>query len=150
MSELRGSTVLFPVVFLSVGLLVSGCSSPTEDVRVTLCKNIVLKETGPSATIKGADTETKGYEHAAVRVRYSSQGRDGEAVCYYEYNAQENTALQLSDPLSAYATSPFEVKIDGKTLTRPGLASAVKGAVTQQGKEWIERAKQGIQDAIAR
>ena len=32
----------------------------------------------------------------------------------------------------------------------PGLASAVKGAVTQQGKEWIERAKQGIQYAIAR
>ena len=150
MSELRSSTVLFPVVFLTLGLLLPGCSRTTADVRVTLCKDIVLHETGSSATIKGADAETKGYEHAAVRVRYSSQGRDGEAVCYYEYNALENTALQLSDPLSAYATSPSEVKIDGKSLTRPGLASAVKGAVTRQGKELVEQAKQGIRDALQR
>ena len=58
--------------------------------------------------------------------------------------------LQLSDPLSAYATSPSEGKIDGKSLTRPGLASAVKGAVSRQGKELVEQAKQGIRDALQR
>jgi hypothetical protein len=121
-----------------------------EDVRVTLCKDIVLNEAGAATTIQGADTQTKGYEHAAVRVRFSSQGRDGQAVCYYNYNAVEDTALQLSNPLSAYATSPSEVTIDGKVLTKAALANAIKSAVAKQGKEFVERVKQGIQDAAQR
>jgi hypothetical protein len=134
----------------AAGLLVSGCSAPGEDVRVTLCKDIVLTETGSGTAIQGADTETRGYEYAAVRVRFSSQGRDGQAVCYYDYNAVEDTAIELSDPLAAYATSPFEVVIDGRKLTRSGLANAVKEAMLKQGRELLDQAKQGIQDAIQR
>ena len=131
---------LLPAV-VSAGLLVAGCSNPTEDVRVTLCKDIVRTQTGSGTTIQGADAQAKGHEYAAVRVRFSSQGRDTQAVCYYNYNAVDDTAMQLADPLSAYATSPYEVVIDGQKLSRSQLAGAVKDAMLLQGRELVDRAK---------
>jgi hypothetical protein len=131
-------------------VFVAGCSNPREDVRVTLCKDIVRTQVGSSTVLQGADTQTKGYEYAAVRVRFSSQGRDAQAVCYYSHDAGDDTALNLSDPLSAYATSPFEVNIDGQKLNKPGLAEAIKQAMLKQGRDFVDAAKQGIQEAIQR
>jgi len=131
-------------------LLIAGCSNPSEDVRVTLCKDIVSTERGSSVRILGAETRTKGHEHAAVSVRFSTEGGEAQAVCYYDYDAVDDTALQLSDPLSAYATSPFEVVIDGKKLSRSGLAEAVKQAMLKQGRELVDRAKKGIEGALQR
>jgi hypothetical protein len=51
----------------------------------------------------------------------------------------DDTALMLSDPLSAYATSPETMTIDGEPLPRPVLAKAVKAAMIQQGKAFIDR-----------
>ncbi|MCG6895525.1 MAG: hypothetical protein LJE60_00220, partial [Thiocapsa sp.] len=62
-----------------------------------------------------------------------------QAVCHYRYNAVDDTALMLSDPLSAYATSPETMTIDGEPLPRPVLAKAVKAAMIQQGKAFIDR-----------
>jgi hypothetical protein len=127
---------------LAAVLLAAGCSDPTEDVRVTLCRDIVLTQAGPDATIRSADPQTKGYEHAAVRVRFSSRGTDAVAVCYYDYAAVEDTAIELSDPLSAYATSPFEVVIDGRKMSRSGLADAVGQAMLKQGRGLLQPAKE--------
>lgn len=135
---------------LAAVLVATGCSNPREDVRVTLCKDIVTVQLGPSVNLQGADTQTKGYEYAAVRVRYAAQSGEGQAVCYFNYNEVEDTALTLSDPLSAYATSPFEVTIGGQKLSRPGLAEAVKQAMLKQGREFVDRAKKGIEDAVQR
>jgi hypothetical protein len=98
----------------------------------------------------GTDTQTKGHEHAAVRVRFSTRGREARAVCYYDHDAVDDTALHLSDPLSAYATSPHEVAIDGQKLSRSSLAEAVKQAMLKQGREFVDRAKKGIENALQR
>jgi hypothetical protein len=129
------------LTLFAAGLLVSACSSPREDVRITLCKDIVLTQSGSGTAIQNADAQTKGYEHAAVRVWFSSQGRDAQAACYFDYNAVDDTALHLSDPLSAYSTSPFEVVIDGQKLSRAELAGAIKQAMVKQGRELLDRAK---------
>lgn len=128
-------------------LLATGCSNPREDVRVTLCKDIVLTRMGASTNLTGADARTKGYEHAAVSVRFSSQGRDAEAVCYYNHNSVDDTAIELSDPLAAYATSPFKVTIDGQRLTRSAMAESVKQAMLKQGREFVDRAKREVEQA---
>jgi len=131
-------------------LLVAACSGPREDVRVTLCKDIVSTQLGSSATLSGADSQVRGRQYAAVRVRYSTQGREAQAVCYYGYDAVDDTALQLSDPLSGFATSPYEVVIDGQKLSKSGLAEAIKQAMLKQGREFVDRAKKGIEDALQR
>lgn len=140
-----------PFLALMIAALATpGCSDPREDVRVTLCKDIVSVRVGPSIVVDGTETKTKGYEHATVRVRYSDQGREAQAVCYYDYKAVDDTADMLADPLSAYATSPSEVSIDGHKLTRTALAEAIKQAMLKQGTELIYRAKQGIENAVQR
>jgi hypothetical protein len=144
MTDLRRFAPSFLPALVASGLLVASCSSPTEDVRITLCKDIVRTQTGSGTAIQGADAQTKGYEYAAVRVRFSSDGRDAQAVCYYNYNAVEDTAMQLADPLSAYATSPYEVVIDGQQLSRSQLAGAVKDAMLKQGREFVDRAKERL------
>jgi hypothetical protein len=100
--------------------------------------------------VDGTETETKGYEHAVVRVHFSDQGHRAQAECYYDHNAVDDTAEMLSDPLSAYATSPFEVTIGAKKLSGPDLAAAVKQAMLKQGKDLVDRAKKGVENVIQR
>ena len=150
MNDHRRFAIVSVLSLVVASLIATGCSNPREDVRVTLCKDIVLTQVGASASLNGTNTETKGYEYAAVRVRFSSQGRDAQAVCYYNHDAVEDTALELSDPLAAYSTSPFEVVVDGQRLSKPGLAEAVKQAILKQGRQFADRAKQGIDNAIQR
>jgi len=130
---------------LAATLLTAGCGSPGEDVRVTLCKDIVAVHTGGPVTVYTAEAKAQGYQHAAVRVRYNSGGSDGEAVCYYDYNAVDDTAQTLADPLSAYSTSPSRVTFDGRPLNRAQLADAIKRAMTKQGRELVDRAKSAVQ-----
>ena len=146
-----GSFPTIPTLCLIAATIVAAsCSNPQEDVRVTLCKDIVSTQVTPSVTFIGEDTQTKGHEHAAVRVRFSAQGREARAVCYYDHDAVDDTALHLSDPLSAYATSPFKVVIDGQIFSGPSLAEAVKQAMLKQGREFVDRAKKGIENALRR
>jgi hypothetical protein len=133
------------VVFGEMTLM--GCSGSREDVRVTLCKDMVAVQVGPAQSISwtGNETQTRGYEHAAVKLRFTAQGRAGEAVCYYKYNAVEDTALTLSEPLSAYSTSPYEMSLNGRVLSRSALARAIKDAMAKQGSELVDRFKKGFQ-----
>lgn len=135
---------------ISATALITGCSNPREDVRVTLCKDIVLTQLGSSAEVSGADTQIKGREQAAVTVRFSTGDRQARATCYYDYDAVDETALQLSDPLSGFSTSPSGAVIDGRKLSRSGLAEAVKQAMLKQGGEFVDRAKKGLESALQR
>jgi hypothetical protein len=87
-----------------------------EDVRVTLCKDLVRIKRGDEVVWKEVRTETPGYNDAVVRLNFSASGDDGSAACYYAYNAVDDTALALSDPLSSYATSPSKMQLDGRSM----------------------------------
>lgn len=135
------------LVLLVAEMSLVGCSGSREDVRVTLCKDMVTVQVGSSQSIVWAasETKTRGYEHAAVKLRYSVGARNGEAVCYYKYNAVEDNALTVSDPLSAYSTSPYEMTLDGRTLAGSALARTIKEAMAKQGRELVDRVKKGFQ-----
>ncbi len=132
---------------LGLGLWIAGCSNPQEDVRVTLCKDMVISLLGApqNVTWQAVSTEVRGRESAAVRVDYAAPGGNGQAICHYRYDAVDDTALALSDPLSAFSTSPSQMTLNGRTLSRPELAEAVKTAMLKQGGELVDRLKKGFQ-----
>jgi hypothetical protein len=105
--------------------LVAGCGGPSEDVRISLCKDIVAVHTAASPAYERAEATARGYEHAQVHLSYRTDGKRGTAACFYEHDAVEDTADLLANPLRAYATSPYRVIINGETLTRAALAQAI-------------------------
>jgi hypothetical protein len=130
---------------LSVTVLaIAGCADAPEDVRVTLCKDTAAVELGTTPAWQGSEVATHGYEGASVTLRFSAAGGDGRAVCHYAYDAVEDTALILANPIEAYATSPSKMVLNGRTLTGPALAEAVKRAMQQQGRELVDRAREAL------
>lgn len=130
-------------------LLLAGCGRPGEDVRVTLCKDIVAVHAG-AVSIQSASAQPRGYQDAVVRVRYERGGNPGEAVCYYPYRAVDQTGQTLADPLSAYGTSPTRVTFDGEPLAGPQLAEAIRQAMLRQGRAAVDRARGAVEQAIGR
>jgi hypothetical protein len=131
---------------LAAALTLAGCSGAGEDVRVTLCKDLVAVQLGDSAARNWTQTatETRGYEYAAVKLRWSAAEGDGSATCYYDYNAVEDTAMALSAPLSSYAASPSKMVLNAKTLSKPALAEAVKQAMLKQGRSLVDGIKKSL------
>lgn len=142
---LRSTTTATPLL---AALLALGCSGAGEDVRVTLCKDIVAARTGAEPVFEPADVRTRGYQGAEVRLAYRVGDSPGRATCLYAHNAVEDTADQLANPLNAYATSPERVVIAGETLSRPALAEAVKQAMLKQGRHLVEQAGDMARKAV--
>ncbi|MBK1618759.1 hypothetical protein CKO42_10000 [Lamprobacter modestohalophilus] len=139
----RPATLLMSMLIGSSILL--GCANPGEDVRVRLCKDLVVGQLGTSQlTWTQVSTRTPGYSDATVNLRWSAAAGDGSASCAYRYNAVEDTAQQLADPLSAYATSPSQVVINGAALSGQALATAIAQAMQRQGRELIDAASKAI------
>lgn len=128
------------LALLSITVALTGCSGGGEDVRVRLCKDIVAVHSGTQPAFEGAEARTRGREHAEVRLTYSLGGEPGSASCFYAYNAVEDTAQQLAEPLSAYSASPYRVIIGMETLSGKTLARAIGLAMQRQGKQFIEQA----------
>ena len=122
-----------------------GCSNPREDVRLTLCKDMVAVELGTAPTWQGSEVQTRGYNGAVVTVRFAAAGGDKRADCFYKYDAKDDTALTLANPIEAYSTSPSKMILDGRTLAGPELARAVMRAMEKQGREFVDRAKAALQ-----
>lgn len=139
MSE-RPLLPLVAVALIAAGAAV-GCSNPREDVRLTLCKDMVAVELGTVPTWQGSEVQTRGYNGAVVTVRFADAGGDKRADCFYKYDAKDDTALTLANPIEAYSTSPSKMILDGRTLEGRDLARAVKRAMEKQGREFVDRAK---------
>ncbi|MBK5931323.1 hypothetical protein [Halochromatium salexigens] len=146
-ATIRRAAAALGSLLIGSGLL-AGCANPGEDVRVRLCKDLVAGQLGTTQfDWTQVSTKTPGYQDAIVSLRWSNAGGDesaGSATCAYPYNAVEDTAQQLADPLSAYATSPSEVLINGETLRGQALADAVAQAMQRQGRELIDAASETI------
>ncbi|WP_462323171.1 hypothetical protein [Halochromatium sp.] len=129
------------------GLLTS-CANPGEDVRIRLCKDLVAVQLGKEQIQwTRVNTKTPGYQDAIISLGWSGANGDenaGSATCAYPYSAVDDTAQQLAEPLSAYATSPSKVVINGETLSGSALANAIGRAMRRQGREMIDAAGNAI------
>jgi hypothetical protein len=134
---------------LSTAALLTGCSGAGEDVRVRLCKDIVTVQSGAAPMFESAEARTRGREYAEVRLTYTQGGESGSASCFYRYNAVEDTADQIANPLTAYSTSPYRVIIGMRTLPQGELAAAIGRAMQKQGREFVEQAGEAARKALS-
>ncbi|GAB6040296.1 hypothetical protein [Endothiovibrio diazotrophicus] len=132
---------------LLAGLLLAGCSGPTEDVRLTLCTGLVAELLAGDAEPhwRGSDAVTKGYDDLEMRLNFApEEGQKGEtASCFYPYEARDEDARILADPLSAYATYPSWMVFRGQTLAGESLLPQVNAVLKKQGREGLERLREG-------
>ncbi|AHF05574.1 hypothetical protein MARPU_12070 [Marichromatium purpuratum 984] len=134
-----------PILFGAA--LLAGCSAPGEDVRVTLCKGLVL--TQGAASDWRVETDQPGqYQDLEIRLQFTDgAGRRANAQCLYPYRAVEDDALALADPLSVYGTAPTRLRIDGREFSRRALAEAVSAAMGAQAREWADGVREGLEQA---
>jgi hypothetical protein len=139
---------------LFCSLLVSaGCSGPTEDVRVTLCKNLSTALTADPDSIEWKDNKNTFNRPAYAVTALTFETLDGsgkrttlQAACHYAYEALEDTAITLADPLSAYANLPFKMIYDGRQLSDAELLQRINAEQKRLGRKAVATLQQGARD----
>ncbi len=140
----RGFTPL-ALCLLAVAVM-QGCSGPHEDPRVTLCRSLAanLAETAKDVEWESAGNRIKEPEYAAVKV--SADG-DRTATCFYEYEAVEQDVLTHVDPLSAYATLPYDMTLNGHPVPALKLMASVTAEQIKAGQVAFEKAQERLDEA---
>jgi hypothetical protein len=133
----------------------AGCSGSTEDVRVSLCKNLstALQPSAQSIEFTGGENTFNRPSYAVTGLTFDVVDSDGKrtsmrSACHYAYEALDDTALTLADPLSAYATLPFKMTLNGRELSKVELRDLVNAEQRRLGKKAIDTVKQGARDAV--
>jgi hypothetical protein len=149
-----------------IAALLAACSGPMEDPRVTFCKGLTMalvSEGGagePAIEWTGGENSFKYPEYAITALVYrlttaGGEQRSGRSACYYAYEALDDTAQTLADPLSAHATLPFAMTLNGRMLSdaelvaarsaeQKRLGMALGGALEQGARDMAEQIRAGI------
>jgi len=132
-----------PAVFLlSSSLLLGGCSWSTEDVRVKTCKQLAMNLLDVTGEVDWLEPKQEIHEPEFAAITVRARGGDKiTAVCLYEYDAAEETAETHADPLSAYATVPYEVTVNARLVSAPDLYKAMNTLRLEAGKRLLDKAK---------
>lgn len=131
----------------AIASVLSGCANPTEDRHIRLCKDIALNELGIAEESGWASVESDIRDgEAVVSVRPAPTSAEAYLVvsCFYRYDAVEDTALGLANPLDDYANSPHRISVGNRHLSRQEVARAIKDALLRQGGEALEDIKKRL------
>jgi hypothetical protein len=146
--------VLALSLIAGAGALV-GCSGSTEDVRVSLCKNLstALQPGAQSIEFTGGENTFNRPSYAVTGLTFDVVDSEGKrtsmrSACHYAYEALDDTALTLADPLSAYATLPFKMTFNGRELSKVELRDLVNAEQRRLGRQVVDTVKQGARDAV--
>jgi len=131
---------------LTTVLILQGCSGSHQDPRISLCRHLAsdMSNTADDSVWSTNGEDIVRPEYAKVKVK-TIEGQN--ASCFYEYDAVEEDALTHSDPLSAYATLPYKMVLNGKEISAQKLKAAVMAQQTKTGKAIINKAQQAIESA---
>jgi len=135
-----------PGLLLGLTLVTVGCSGPTEDVRVTLCKDMarLLVESGQPVQWQGVERQMTRFEDQVITLRFKATGADGgatehRATCHYAYDSDAEEYNTSSDPATYYATNPHRMTLDDRVITGRPLTEAIHQAMAEQGRDWLAR-----------
>jgi len=132
-------------------LLLTACSGSTEDVQLTLCKqlagDLVFNDYQKSDWL-AEDMKFNGYEDLEVIVRYKTSSGQGETRCYYAYDTHDENAMTQANPATAYATYPSKVTQDGNVLDSMTWAKKINEIMIKQGKEAIKVPVEKVRETI--
>ena len=135
---------LIPFILPMVAML-SGCSHSGEDVRLTLCRDMVRVTLGVEPNWQDHRIALQRHDEAVVTLNWARAGGGvGQATCHYPYNAVEDDMMNAADPLTAYSTSPTRFVLDGRNIVNPELARIIGQAMLRQGREWLDRARETL------
>lgn len=125
-------------------LLVTACSGPQEDPRIAFCRGMAADLSGSDvAEWVHADNRIVEPEYAVVKIQRGSD----TASCWYEHDADEAGAMEQANPLLAYATLPYQVKLDDRILRGAELTEAVRHQQVAFGRAVVERTQQELKKA---
>lgn len=132
------------LLLLPAAMVLSACTGSDEDVRITFCKQLAIAQLDlPEDVVWGESSQQiKRPEYAIVTVRPE---RGGRTSCWFEYDAAEETAETHVDPLSAYATLPYQVSVNGKVLGPRETLDAVNAEQRRLGRAAVEQLRQTLQ-----
>lgn len=140
------------LAWLGAATLLAACSGPTEDVRVTFCKNLTTAVTPGAQSIEwtGNENTFRRPEFVITALSFDwvdAEGRRsrGRSACHYAYDAVEDTT-SAANPFPAYATLPFKMTIDGAPLSDAELLRLVNAEQRRMGRQALETLEQGARD----
>ena len=132
----------------------SGCSGPSEDVRVSLCKNLsqALQPAGHKIEWTGGENKFRRPEYAITGLRYEVIDAGGRrasmrSACHYEHESLDDSVRDLANPLSAYATLPYKMTVNGEALSEAKLLALVNAEQRRLGRAVVDELRQGAKDA---
>ena len=122
-------------------------------MRVTLCKNLTQSMHLSSESIewKGNENIFKRPEYAVTSLTFDVVGGDGarasgKSACHYANEELEDTALNIANPIEAYATLPFAMTVGGRALGDAELLQLVNEEQKRQGRRVVSTLEKGARD----
>ena len=141
---------------LAAVLALTGCSGPTEDVRITFCKNLLANMQPAGTDLQWADSEVaiQRPSHAITQVQRAEEtaGQSGpvKAACWYVFEYREHLPSALANPIEEYATLPYAMTVDGRELSDAELMQAINAEQKRRGKALIDALQKGATDVAER
>ena len=97
---------------------------------------------------KESETEIRRPEYAKISLKFDAAASPMQAACYYKYDTADENVMTHSTPLSAYATVPYRMTVNGKEVEERILHEAIQEAARKQGRELVEGVKKGVDEAV--
>ncbi|MDX1344486.1 MAG: hypothetical protein R3179_01220 [Sedimenticolaceae bacterium] len=135
--SLAASLVLaLPMFYLS------GCSGKTEDVRIVLCKEVTDRLLADMRPIEwtAISQRINRPAFAVIRLEFTAGKQKAmQSECYFAYDTVEENVVTHVDELSAYATLPYRMTIDGQEVPQQIRQKAVSEEQIEGLAEFMEK-----------
>ena len=150
--SLRTKRGLIGITGLAAALL-GACSGPTEDVRITFCKNIATALQPEAAEVTWGETNLviQRPSHAITQLSFDVTTADGKTRpatlgCWYRWERREQLASAVANPIEEYETLPYAMTYEGEPLPDDEVGRLVRAEQKRQGLAVIDRIEQGAKD----
>lgn len=146
-------TVLSTLACLAAAsaVLTAGCAQKTEDVRIKLCREITenLLDSMKPLQWTQQTTEFRRQGDAAIRLAFfvNKEGyanRQVSAACFFDYNQNEESAIDHVDPLFSYKTIPYAMTVEGTAVPQELLNRIVRDEQLEPFKAFLDQLKQQV------
>ncbi len=139
----------------SIAILSSGCSGPSEDVRIRFCKELTVEMLGKPQSIDwiASNTSAERLGDLVVKLDYAilQDGiapSSGKVACTYEQDEGSDFTMGDANPLEAYKTLPYQVSLNGRSLNQQKLNNATKETLLSKGKEFAQAIRREADKAV--
>lgn len=150
--SLRTKWVPIGGTVLAVAIL-TACSGPSEDVRVSFCKNVATALQPEGSEVAWGETSLvfQRPSHAITQLSFDVTTTDGNtrpvtAGCWYKWERREQLASAVANPIEEYETLPYAMTYDGERLSDDEVGRLVRAEQKRQGLAVIDRVGEGAKD----